>query len=54
MGYVRQPVDAMSGQRFQKGMRTLFEGFHQFRPEQAQAILGDGARQGVAIGGFLG
>jgi hypothetical protein len=33
-------------------MRTLFEGFHHFKPEQAQAILQDAVEQRAAIGVF--
>lgn len=34
------------------GMRTLFEGFHHFKPEQAQAILQDAVGSRVSIGVF--
>jgi hypothetical protein len=33
-------------------MRTLFEGFHHFRPEQAKSILQDAVEKKVAIGIF--
>ena len=35
-----------------KGMRTLFEGFHHFKPEQARSILQDAIEKRVAIGIF--
>ena len=35
-----------------KGMRTLFEGFHHFKPAQAQSILQDAFENKVAIGVF--
>jgi len=50
--YLAEPVDAMKVPPHLKGMRTLFEGFHHFRPEQAQAILRDAVAQRVAIGVF--
>jgi hypothetical protein len=33
-------------------MRTLFEGFHHFKPEQARAILQDAVEKNAAIGIF--
>ncbi len=35
-----------------KGMRTIFEGFHHFNPEQAKNILLDAVNQKAAIGVF--
>ena len=50
--YLREPVDAMQVPRHLKGMRTLFEGFHHFKPEQARFILQDAAENKAAIGVF--
>ncbi len=48
--YLVEPVDAMSVPPQLKGMRTLFEGFHHFKPEQARAILQDAVEKRTAIG----
>ena len=50
--YLAEPVDAMNVPPRLKGMRTLFEGFHHFRPEQARSILQDALEEKVAIGIF--
>jgi hypothetical protein len=50
--YLAEPVDAMKVPFHLKGMRTLFEGFHHFRPEQAKTILQDALEKKVAIGIF--
>ena len=50
--YFPEPVDATQVPESLKGMRTLFEGFHHFKPEQAQAILKDAADHSAAIGVF--
>jgi hypothetical protein len=50
--YLAEPVDAMCVPPHLTGMRTLFEGFHHFRPEQAQAILQDAVEQRASIGIF--
>jgi len=50
--YLAEPVDAMKVPPHLKGMRTLFEGFHHFRFEQAQSILQDAVEKRVAIGIF--
>ena len=50
--YLSEPVDAMKVPLRLKGMRTLFEGFHHFRPEQARSILQDAIDKKVAIGIF--
>ena len=50
--YLAEPVDAMKVPHYLKGMRTLFEGFHHFRPEQARSILQDAVEKKVAIGIF--
>jgi hypothetical protein len=50
--YLAEPVDAMNVPSHLKGMRTLFEGFHHFKPKQAQAILQDAVEKKAAIGIF--
>jgi len=50
--YLPKPVDATDVPPGLKGMRTLFEGFHHFKPEQARAILRDAFEKKVAIGVF--
>lgn len=50
--YLRESVDAMNVPPHLKGMRTMFEGFHHFTPEQAKAILRDAVEKRVAIGIF--
>ena len=50
--YLATPVDAMSVPTRLKGMRTMFEGFHHFKPEQARLILQDASENGVVIGIF--
>jgi hypothetical protein len=50
--YVAEPVDAMQVPPHLTGMRTLFEGFHHFRPEHAVAILRDAAEQRASVGIF--
>ena len=52
--YLAEPVDAMKVPEHLKGMRTLFEGFHHFKPEQARSILQDAVERRVAIGIFDG
>src|SRR6266545_1271357 len=49
--FVAQPVDARAVPQELHGLRTLFNGFHHFRPADAQAILRDAAaaRQPIAI-----
>lgn len=50
--YLLEPVDATKVPAHLKGMRTLFEGFHHFRPEQARGILQDALEKRVALGIF--
>lgn len=50
--YLVEPVDALNVPPHLTGMRTLFEGFHHFNPEQASAILKDAFDKRVAIGIF--
>lgn len=50
--YLAEPVDAMHVPTRLTGMRTMFEGFHHFKPEQARAILQDAVAHKAAIGIF--
>ena len=50
--YLAEPVDATKVPYHLKGMRTLFEGFHHFKPEQAKAILQDALEKRAALGIF--
>jgi hypothetical protein len=50
--YLAEPVDALDVPINLYGMRTLFEGFHHFKPEQARSILQDAVEKKVAIGIF--
>jgi hypothetical protein len=50
--YLTEPVDATKVPPHLTGMRTLFEGFHHFKPEQARSILQDAIEKKVAIGIF--
>jgi hypothetical protein len=49
--YIRAPVDATNVPRDLTGLRTVFNGFHHFRPIDATAILADAvqAQQPIAI-----
>ncbi|MCK6508034.1 class I SAM-dependent methyltransferase, partial [Myxococcota bacterium] len=46
------PVDATAVPQDLRGFRTIFNAFHHFTPEQAQAVLQDAVRQGQPIGIF--
>ena len=50
--YLAEPVDALNVPHHLQGMRTLFEGFHHFKPEQAKLIIQDAAEKKAAIGIF--
>jgi hypothetical protein len=50
--YLPEPVDARCVPSHLTGMRTMFEGFHHFKPEQARLILQDAVEKRVAIGIF--
>ncbi len=50
--YLSEPVDATQVPPRLTDMRTLFEGFHHFRPAQARSILQDAAEKKAAIGIF--
>ncbi len=49
--FVRSPVDAARVPEALTGFRTIFSGFHHFRPPEARAILQDAVNchQGIAI-----
>ena len=50
--YLTDPVDARRVPPHLKGMRTLFEGFHHFKPEDSRSILYDAYAAQAAIGVF--
>ena len=52
INYLTEAVDATNVPETLKGMRTLFEGFHHFKPEQAKEILIDAVEKKEAIGIF--
>lgn len=49
---IREPVDVTAVPESLRGFRTLFNGFHHFRPEVAKAVLQDAVRRGEGIGIF--
>ena len=51
VGYEREPVDARRVPARLAGLRTIFNGFHHFRPADARAVLhaAASARQPIAI-----
>lgn len=50
--YLAEPVNATNVPESLNGMRTFFEGFHHFKPDQAKSILQDAVRKRTAIGIF--
>ncbi len=50
--YLSEPVDALDVPDHLHGMRTMFEGFHHFKPEHARQILQDAVNKRAAIGIF--
>ena len=50
--YLPEAVDALCIPSDLSGMRTMFEGFHHFNPEQARLILQDAVEKKVPIGIF--
>lgn len=48
--YLPEPVDAMNVPPHLQGMRTMFEGFHHFRPAQARLILQNAVESRASIG----
>lgn len=49
LDYLSAPVDARAVPDTLVGMRTLFEGFHHFHPDEARAILQDAVDKRVPI-----
>ena len=51
VAYDPRPIDARRVPEDLRGMRTLFEGFHHFRPDDARAIVADAVsrREPIAI-----
>ena len=51
IAYISEPVDAAHVPPHLDGVRTMFEGFHHFKPDEARDILADAAakRRGIAI-----
>jgi hypothetical protein len=56
ISFVSDSVDATQVSPEMQGFRTLFNGFHHFRPDQAKKILKDAAqsKQGIAIFELVG
>jgi len=52
ISYLAESVDALDVPVHLKGMRTMFEGFHHFEPENARLVLQDVQQKRVAIGIF--
>jgi hypothetical protein len=52
IAYLPEPIDALQVPPCLKGMRTLFEGFHHFKPDQAQAIICNAVENRAPIGIF--
>jgi len=50
--YISDSIDATNVPEQLEGMRTIFEGFHHFKPEQARQILMDAQEKGRSIGVF--
>ena len=50
--YLQKPVDALSVPSNLPGMRTMFEGFHHFKPQPARLILKDAVEKRVPVGIF--
>ena len=52
ISYYPESVDAMNVPRALKGMRTMFNSFHHFSPEDARAILQNTVDAGESVGIF--
>lgn len=52
IAFARDPVDARAVPEDLKGLRTLFNAFHHFKPDAAVAVLRDAARAGQPIAIF--
>lgn len=50
--YPAEPVDALNVPSHLNGLRTFFESFHHFKPQEARSILLDAAEKREAIGIF--
>lgn len=50
--YLPESVDALRVPSHLPGMRTIFEGFHHFKPDQVRCILQDAVDKRLAIGIF--
>jgi hypothetical protein len=50
--FIARPIDARAVPTELRGLRTLFNGFHHFRPADAQAILRDAAAAGQPVAIF--
>jgi len=50
--YRADPVDATDPSGLPAGLRTLFSGFHHFRPAEAKKVLGAAVREGQPIAVF--
>jgi hypothetical protein len=52
VSYLEEQVDALHIPAHLHGMRTMFEGFHHFRPDEARLILQDACFRRTSIGIF--
>ncbi|KFA89061.1 hypothetical protein [Archangium violaceum] len=52
VGYLERPVDATRVPPELRGMRTLFNALHHFRPEQARQVLADAQQHNVPFAAF--
>jgi len=50
--YCTESIDALNVPENLQGMRTMFEGFHHFKPDKAGEILKHAQQKGTAIGVF--
>lgn len=50
--YLERSVDALQVPADLRGMRTLFNALHHFRPDEARAVLEDAQARGVPIAAF--
>jgi hypothetical protein len=51
-GYLERPVDALRVPEDLRGLRTLFNALHHFRPEQVREMLADAQARGVPFAAF--
>lgn len=52
INYLEESVDALHVPPYLHGMRTMFEGFHHFKPDEARLILQEACQKRTAIGIF--